>query len=170
MNPTLLILLNLVLASLVGWLWFIKDAKKYEIEELQKKLESERSVNAAAQSEWKRLNDARNAQLHALQQNNNSLLASKVRLSRLVRILRLREDPTQLQMTWLKTEETDVRICKVRVREQLAIELENAGALKYKVQEWDDPKLGGPQIGVTASINLLNFNDDARKETTSQNL
>lgn len=156
-----------ILASICMWLFEINRAKDYAIKELRETLKSEQSTNAAAREEWRRLNNRKNALLHALRHNNSALLASKVRMSRIIRILRLREDPTSLRLAWLITPDTDVSICKVRVREQLAIELENAGVIKYKTEYFDEPKLGGDHLAVTATINLLNLTEDDRKQETS---
>lgn len=166
---TFLLALCIIFAISEGWLLVVIESKKCVIKELQDTLKSEQSVNAAARENWKQLNYARNKQLYALQHNNSALLASKVRMSRIIRILRRREDPTSLRLAWLITPETDVNICKVRVREQLAIELENAGAIKYKTEYFDDPKLGGDHIGVTATINLLNLTEDGTERTIVAN-
>lgn len=100
---------------------------------------------------------------HALQETirkrNSDLEKQVARCHKMIRVLRDRQDSASLTLTWLKTPDTDERVCKVRVREQLAIELENTKALKYTVREWNDNKLGGPQISVTASINLLKLKD-----------
>jgi hypothetical protein len=96
------------------------------------------------------------------------LAGSKVRLSRLVKILRLREDPITFSITWFKTPETDIRICKARVREQLGIELENAGVIKYQVSENYREDIKEAEIKVTATINTLNLKYDGRNEEAKQ--
>jgi hypothetical protein len=122
----------------------------------------------AALVEWVKTNKRKNGELAALISLNGKLSISKVRLSRLVKMLRLREDPVTLAMTWFKTPDTDERVCKVRVREQLAIELENEGVIKYKVSENYREDLKETEITVTAIINTINLKYDGRTEEATK--
>lgn len=161
---------TLVIFSLWSiWILHVKNRLEEKVRDQHATILSERSVYATDQECWRVESGRKNQQIFGLSVQNKDLTRRKYRLSKIIRLLRLREDPVNLKMSWIKTEETDVRICKARVREQLAIELENAGAIKYKIEEWDEPRLGGPQIGVTASINLLNLKYDKRQETNEQN-
>ena len=140
-----------------------KELRATRIEVSQKDMKYD-----AALTEWVKSNKIKNERIAALQILNDNLTASKVRLSRLVKILRLREDPVTFSITWFKTPETDIRICKVRVREQLGIELENAGVIKYRVSENYREDIKETEIKVTATINTLNLKYDGRNEEAKQ--
>ena len=153
--------------------FYLKDRNKSLTIELllkESELDQKDMRYEAALVEWVKANKRKNEELAALQILNDNLAGSKVRLSRLVKILRLREDPITFSITWFKTPETDIRVCKARVREQLGIELENAGVIKYQVSENYRGDLKETEIKVTATINTLNLKYDGRTEgTTEQN-
>ncbi len=130
-------------------------------------LADQNAVQDAERKEWTRLNNQRNAILEATKIRNENLAASVVRLSRLVKIFRHREQTVKLSITWFVNPDIDIRVCKVRVREQLAIDLENMGALTYKVREIPRPDLDANEVQVEASINILNFKYAATAKGTA---
>lgn len=79
------------------------------------------------------------------------------RLSEMVKRLRKRQITFVRGITWFKNPETDIRVLKVQAREQLAIDLENGGAIEYLISENPRPDIDQTEITVKARIKTLNM-------------
>jgi len=137
---------------------------RYIIQDLRAKLKQkhielleERVAREKEQQEWKELNDSRNLVVDALTASRFKLAYSVQRLSIMVRNLRKRQISIVRSITWFKTPETDIRVLKVQVREQLAIDLENKGVIEYIISEYYREDIQETEVTVKAKINILNM-------------
>jgi len=90
--------------------------------------------------------------------NNLKALNKQIgRLSSIIGTLRKRQIRIVRSITWFKTPETDIRVLKVQAREQLAIDLENGGAIEYIISEHFREDIQETEITVKARIKILNM-------------
>lgn len=146
-----------VLVIMLAVALIINDKLETKLKRLQEEHAVTLSMRREEQAIWKEINDRRNLRLSALETANIRFSLSVQKLSTTVRKLRNRQVNFARSITWFKTEETDIRVLKVQAREQLAIDLENAGAIDYLISENARPDIGQTEITVKARIKTLNM-------------
>jgi len=112
-------------------------------------------INASKSLELQKEAYGRSRELSLLKEAHVILYKREKRLTEMVQRLRKRQITITRGITWFKNPETDIRVLKVQAREQLAIDLENDGAIVYVISENYRRDIQGTEITVKAQIKTL---------------
>lgn len=156
MGPVSFFIIGVLVIFLAVTLYANSDLKE-KVKTLCEEAETTAKNNASKQLELRGRVYGISGELSLLRDAHVQLYKREQRLTAMVQRLRKRQITFVRGITWFKNPETDIRVLKVQAREQLAIDLENGGAIEYLISENPRPDIDQTEITVKARIKTLNM-------------
>lgn len=144
------IILGAIIFGLVATIYQITHADRLKISSLRIDLEMADLCN----NEAKQKINEQNFDLGVSSETIKVLNERNEKLLDIVKTLRSRIKVYSMGITRFKNPETDIRVLQVYAREELAIALQKAGIITYKMEENWREDLKETEVKVTATINV----------------